>query len=148
MLSLKELREVRAAGVEIGAHTMSHPQLDILSPAKALEEISASKAALEDGLGERILSFAYPHGYASATTRTLVREAGFSSACRVRHALSSLDEDCFALSRIIMTRDMDDEQILAFLGGSGLPIAPPTDRLATDGWRFVRRIQHMRGAVS
>jgi O-antigen biosynthesis protein len=148
MLSWEELRELQSAGVEIGAHTMSHPQLDILSPAKALEEISASKAALEDGLGERVLSFAYPHGYASATTRTMVREAGFSSACRVRHAFSSPDEDCFSLSRIIMTRDMDDEQIRALLGGSGLPIAPPTDRLVAHGWRFVRRIQHMRGAVS
>ncbi|MGB8816669.1 MAG: polysaccharide deacetylase family protein [Rhizobiaceae bacterium] len=148
MLTWEELSNVRAAGIEIGAHTMSHPQLDILNPAQAQKEISLSKSVLENGLGALILSFAYPHGYASATTRMLVRKAGFTSACRVRHALSSQDEDCYALSRIIMTRDMDDDYILKLLGGSGLPVAPPIDRLAADGWRLVRRIQHLRGAAT
>jgi O-antigen biosynthesis protein len=145
MLSWEELRSLSTEGIEIGAHTVSHPQLDLLSPATAFEEISSSKTVLEEYLGSRVRSFAYPYGYASPKTRQLVHEAGFSSACRVRHALSSTTEDCFALSRIIMTRDIGDEKLLIFLRGSSLPIAPPHDRLLSSGWRLVRRIGHRTG---
>jgi peptidoglycan/xylan/chitin deacetylase (PgdA/CDA1 family) len=141
MLGWSEIDDLVAAGVEIGAHSHTHPQLDILAPATAAEEIRASKAILEDRLGRAVTSFAYPHGYASRKTRELVREAGFASACRVRHALSSDAEDAFALSRLIVTDDLDDEAFMALLNGDGLPVAPPADRIASLGWRFVRRFQ-------
>jgi len=147
MLSWKELREVSACGIECGAHTNSHRQLDILPPADAFEEILSSKSILEDRLGRPVEAFAYPHGYASRATRELVREAGFTSACRVRHALSSTGEDLFALSRIVMTNDMDENDLAQLLGGVGLPVAPARERLAATGWRFVRRFRNW-GQVS
>ncbi len=146
MLSWRELRKAASLGFEIGAHTMNHPQLDLLPDKSAFEEIRLSKTAIEEGLGQPVLSFAYPHGYASPVTRRLVREAGFTSACRVRHALSSTAEDCFALSRIIMTNEITDQALAQFLEGSGLPVSPPTDRLLATGWRFVRKFKHMAGS--
>ena len=145
MLSSDELREVASLGFEIGAHTMNHPQLDLLPDKSAFEEIRLSKTTLEEILGQPVLSFAYPHGYASPVTRRLVRDAGFTSACRVRHALSSTTEDCFALSRIIMTNEITDQDLALFLEGSGLPISPPADRLLATGWRFVRKFKHLAG---
>lgn len=145
MLNWDELRAVASQGIEIGGHTHTHPQLDLLPLSKALSELRQSKTILEDNLGLPVQSFAYPHGYASPATRRLVCEAGFTSACRVRHALSSTAENCFALSRIIMTTEISDEDLEMFLDGSGLPVAPPSDRLVATGWRLIRRFKHLAG---
>jgi peptidoglycan/xylan/chitin deacetylase (PgdA/CDA1 family) len=147
MLTWQELRELSSAGIEIGAHTASHPQLDVLPSTKAFAEIHGSKCMLEDHLGQSVESFAYPHGYSSRSTRRLVRDAGFTSACRVRHALSSTTEDPYALSRIIMTSSIGTGEFQMLLRNSTLPIAPPTDRLASTGWRMVRRFGHLVQAL-
>ena len=111
MLTLGEIRDLDRAGVEIGAHTVNHPELDVLAEMAARAEIETSKRALEDGLGKSVPSFAYPHGYSSPTTRRLVREAGFRSACRVAHAFSSPGDTLFSLSRIIMTSAITAAQV-------------------------------------
>ena len=147
MLSWHELRDISSAGIEVGAHTVSHPQLDILGPAKANAEIRGSKYALEAKLGRSVQSFAYPHGYSSRTTRRLVRKAGFTSACRVRHALASMTEDLYALSRIIMTSTIGTDELHTLLSGSILPVAPPIDRLVSTGWRMVRRFSYLSQAL-
>lgn len=142
MLDWSELRDLVGWGIECGAHTLTHPQLDILPPARARAEIEASKAMLEQGLGSAVETFAYPHGYGSAVTRALVAGAGFTSACRVRHALSSDTEDPFGLSRIIVTQDMDRDAFMSAVLGIGLPVAPPADRWLAQGWRMIRRVDH------
>lgn len=140
MLNWSELRAVSELGIECGAHTHSHPQLDIMPSADALAEIERSKTSLEDHLGRAVQTFAYPHGYASRATRQLVRQAGFTSACRVRHALSSTVEDRFALSRVIVTSDIGASDLAPLLTGEGLPIAPPSDRMLATAWRFARKV--------
>ena len=80
LLNWDELRTIGDQGIECGAHSHSHPQLDITPAAQAFAEIKRSKFCLEDGIGREVRSFAYPHGYASRTTRGLVKQAGFSSA--------------------------------------------------------------------
>ena len=137
-----ELRTLSYEGIEIGAHTVSHPQLDILPADKAAREIHGSKVTLEHGLKRPVQSFAYPHGYSSRTTRALVRGAGFQSACRVRHALTTTTEDPFTLSRIVLTSEIGPAELRHFLTRPVLPVAPPADRLVASGWRMVRRFQH------
>jgi peptidoglycan/xylan/chitin deacetylase (PgdA/CDA1 family) len=142
MLTWQELRDISESGIECGAHTHTHAQLDILPAPAAFQEIHTSKHALEDQLGRPVKAFAYPHGYASRATRHLVRQAGFASACRVRHALSTAHEDLFALSRVVMTDHIDENRLDHMLNGDGgLPIAPPLDRLVAYGWRLARRLR-------
>jgi len=145
MLSWDEVRMLPQFGIECGAHTHTHPQLDVIPSHDAFAEITRSKAELEDRLGCPVDSFAYPHGYAHQETRRLVREAGFKSACRVRHALSSTREDPFALSRIIVTNDISADEFESLFTGHVLPTAPPPDRLVSTGWRLVRKIGHKVG---
>lgn len=142
MLSWSDLRAVSECGIECGAHSHSHPQLDIISPVAAFAEVRRSKNSLEDHLGRGVESFAYPHGYASRITRQLVRRAGFTSACRVRHALSSTGEDPFALSRIIVTSDVGAADLGSLFAGGTLPVAPPTDRPLAVAWRCARKISY------
>jgi peptidoglycan/xylan/chitin deacetylase (PgdA/CDA1 family) len=77
-----EVRALHAAGVEIGAHTVSHPDLTELPQQAALEELRVSKAALEDVLGVAVPTLAYPFGRATPQTIEAAREAGFTAAVR------------------------------------------------------------------
>ena len=51
MLTRTQLAEVAAAGIELGAHTRSHPQLDLLPEPLVREELCTSKRWLEDEIG-------------------------------------------------------------------------------------------------
>lgn len=141
MMTWSDVREVAGQGIECGAHSVSHRELDTLARPAARDEIFNSKRAIEDKLGQEVRTFAYPYGYASATTKRLVREAGFQAACRVNHGLSAKREDRFGLSCIIVTGDHSDDQMRAFLAGCTLPTAPPQSTLRQQGWRAYRRFR-------
>lgn len=61
-LSRAEIRELKEAGHNIGAHTHSHFMLTKLPLEKAKEEIRVSKKILEDIIGEEVTDFSYPFG--------------------------------------------------------------------------------------
>lgn len=106
MLSWNQLDEIARCGVKCGAHSHSHPQLDALPLTLAQEEITHSKELLEQHLGLPVTSFAYPFGYQNSLTRNLVQQAGYTSACAVKYALSSPQSDSFALARLKVTTSM------------------------------------------
>ena len=62
MMTTAQLRELRAAGMQIGAHTVTHPIMARLSLDDARQEVTRSREALQDALGEPISLFAYPNG--------------------------------------------------------------------------------------
>lgn len=139
ILNWEQLHAAEHAGVEIGAHTHSHPQLDTLSTHEAWLEISRSKWILEENLGHRIESFAYPHGYYSPQVRALVQQAGFSSACAVKHAISACDDDPFSLARIMIRNETNVATLDRLLNGGTLQIAPRYELIRTRLWRVARR---------
>ncbi len=139
MLGWSQVAEIQARGVECGGHSHTHPQLDTLPHAAARNEITICKSLLEQHLGQEVVSFAYPHGYYSTAVRRMAREAGYSSACAVKHAMSTTVDDRFALARIILTPDVDMEVFAGLLEGKGLVIAPGRERMRTTAWRLARR---------
>ncbi len=143
MLAWSQLRGLRSAGVEIGAHSHTHPQLDTLPRSQADTEITLCKALLEDELQEPVATFAYPHGYASGAVRRLVRDAGYDSACGVKNALSSTADDTFWLARLTLRAATGLPELSGWLEGAGPAVAPP-ERMRTRLWRLRRRI----GAVA
>ncbi len=64
----------------IGAHTVSHPRLDTLSPEEQQREISKSCQSLESLLGHAVLHFSYPHGAYNADTLSIVEHQPFLTA--------------------------------------------------------------------
>jgi peptidoglycan/xylan/chitin deacetylase (PgdA/CDA1 family) len=139
MLTWEQIFALDEAGVEIGAHTQTHPQLDTLATSVARDQIQGSKLVLEQRLGKRVTSFAYPHGYYSPDIRRVVRQAGFHCACGVKHAMSSIKDDRFALSRIIVSSATSLADFRDLLAGRGLRVAPTGERVRTKAWRLLRR---------
>jgi len=84
MMSRGQLRALHAAGMELGAHTVSHPILAHATPEEARAEIADSRAALEAIADAPVWLFAYPNGrpgidYTTEHVR-LVAELGFRGA--------------------------------------------------------------------
>ena len=139
MLTWTQVNEIGACGIECGGHTHWHPQLDTLPLAEARDEIVRCKKLLEDHSGQKVSSFAYPHGYHSAAVKRLVREAGYTSACVVGYAMSSTTADPFALARLRVGADTSLD-VLAALLAQPVPSDGTTiyKRFRTLGWRLAR----------
>lgn len=99
MLSWAEIREMQAAGMDFGAHTLTHPDLTGLSSERVALEMSASKQRIENALGTAVTSFAYPFGRHDAESRRIAGQY-FSCACADTLGLISGGSDPYALERV------------------------------------------------
>ncbi|HEY9151182.1 MAG: polysaccharide deacetylase family protein [Gammaproteobacteria bacterium] len=100
MLDAGELREMHAAGMEIGSHGVGHVRLTEVSDDRLLEELALSKTTLEALLGEGIDSFAYPYGAWDARCESAVRRAGYRYACTTRTGLALKDAHPLRMRRL------------------------------------------------
>jgi peptidoglycan/xylan/chitin deacetylase (PgdA/CDA1 family) len=146
MLTWPEIGELAAVGHEIGAHSHTHPQLDTLGVAAMQREIAGSRARLQAATDLPVESFAYPHGYSDARVRRAVRDAGFTSACSVKNALSPPEDPPFTLSRLMVMATTTDDELIGWLAGRGVPVGRDDERLLTRGWRWWRRARARVGA--
>jgi peptidoglycan/xylan/chitin deacetylase (PgdA/CDA1 family) len=80
ILTWRQAAELAKAGLEIGSHTKTHPDLRRCSREQREEELAGSRKEIEDRLGLRVDSLAYPYGENdTATVEQAARH--FSSAC-------------------------------------------------------------------
>ncbi|MFA4996236.1 MAG: polysaccharide deacetylase family protein [Patescibacteria group bacterium] len=103
-LSEKEIKEINSNGIEIGSHTLSHPDLSTSSSSRAQEEISSSKKALESLIGNNVISFCYPSGKFSEETAQIVKETGYKYAVTTKSKLTTF-ENLFELNRYRVNSD-------------------------------------------
>lgn len=99
-LTWDALREIAGEGVEIAAHSHTHPQMDRISSAIARDEVHRSRCLLEDNLGFEITGFAYPFGYWNRSVRAAVAAEGFHYAFAVDELITTLRHDSFTLPRL------------------------------------------------
>lgn len=100
LLNGDELREMRAEGMEIGSHTVNHVRLPELDDVGLLRELHESKRALEDLLGDKVGSFAYPYGAWDARCADATRQAGYVAACTTRTGWALRDNAPYQLRRL------------------------------------------------
>jgi peptidoglycan/xylan/chitin deacetylase (PgdA/CDA1 family) len=148
MLSRDRLVDLADDGLDIGAHGHTHVALDTIAPAQARDEIVRSRELLRDWTGQPVPSFAYPHGFHDRRVRSEVVRAGFHHACAVKQALSSADDDRFALARIMPTGDVTADELVARLRSPKTPVADGgREALRTTAYRYVRRARRRQAAA-
>ena len=105
MMSSAQLRILATGGMQIGAHTVSHPILMRLTDVEARREIARSKDDLEQCLGQPVRQFAYPNGRPGtdygAREVALVRSLGFDAAVTTAPGAASAGADPFQLPRFV-----------------------------------------------
>ncbi len=141
MVTERQLQSLggRFNGVELGAHTVTHPHLDELTLAAAQDEVRTSKSALEDMIDRPVDSFAYPHGAHDARVRELVVESGFRSGAAVKNAISHANDDPWAIARWTVRSTTGGDDVDELLMGRSAPLAWRRERLRTKAYRGVRR---------
>ena len=98
-LNWKEIKEMMEGGIVFGSHTLTHPFLTKISSKEAWREIKESKDYLEEKLGTKIQSFAYPYGDFNSKIKEMVKKAGYEIAVGLR-CPKEIKEDRFSISRI------------------------------------------------
>ena len=148
MLNWRELAESEQAGIEIGAHTSTHPQLDQLPEKLLREELYISKSMLEDHLGLKVPGLAYPFGYSNAKVRRMARELGYDYAYAVDNAMTTDGADSFTLPRLTVRRTTSMDEFRKIVNGQDT-LTLRRDRVLTSGYSVVRRarsaLRTMRG---
>jgi peptidoglycan/xylan/chitin deacetylase (PgdA/CDA1 family) len=99
LMGLSALRALSGSGIEIGAHTVHHPDLTALPEERAEREIRESRFSLEDGLGRAVEAFAYPYGACTPAVKRLVKRH-FRLACGTSLAYLTGKCDPFYLPRL------------------------------------------------
>ena len=106
-----ELREIDKYGIEIGSHTVSHPNLTTASPFHATRQIVDSKLVLENKIGHPIISFCYPSGKYNPAIVQIVEGAGYEYATTTNEGLADFRSH-FTLSRLRMKPSLEISSIL------------------------------------
>jgi len=100
-----QAREMRAKGVEIGSHTLTHPILTKVGDERLQRELRDSKSQLEEVIGHQVDLFCYPNGDNDERVRSEVARAGYLAAVTVVNGLNQMGDDPFALRRVHTDRD-------------------------------------------
>ncbi len=103
MMTSLHVQAMRDAGMQIGAHTVSHPILSRADSKTAYEEIATSKTILESLLRQPVRTFAYPNGKPGSDYLPehpeIVRKLGFSLAVSTAWGAARQSTDQFQLPR-------------------------------------------------
>ncbi len=99
MLNWSEIGEMKRWGIELGAHTLTHPDLTHIPRERMEAEIGESKKIIEDTLAAPVSCFAYPYGRYNDPIRKLIQQH-FACACSDNLGLMRATSDPYALERV------------------------------------------------
>jgi peptidoglycan/xylan/chitin deacetylase (PgdA/CDA1 family) len=111
LMAAGQVRELAAAGMEIGSHSTTHVRLAGLDARQLEAQVGDSKASLADLVGAPVRGFAYPYGSMDAAARLAVRDAGYDYACAVETPLRELG--IMALPRVYVGQRDDARRMAA-----------------------------------
>jgi peptidoglycan/xylan/chitin deacetylase (PgdA/CDA1 family) len=102
LLNSSGLLRLVTQGVEIGAHSHTHPWLTTLNRADLSAETTGAIARLRSAGVGAVRWYAYPYGAHNERVRDFVRQAGVSAAFTVDPGFARREDDWFGLSRILI----------------------------------------------
>jgi peptidoglycan/xylan/chitin deacetylase (PgdA/CDA1 family) len=102
--TVEQIRMMADAGIEIAAHTRTHPDMGALrDPQQIREEFIVAGQELEDMVGRRVRYFAFPFGMPRNMTPLvfhLAREQGYEAVCSAYGDYNFPGDDAFHIRRI------------------------------------------------
>jgi peptidoglycan/xylan/chitin deacetylase (PgdA/CDA1 family) len=107
IIGWSQCRDLAAAGMEIGSHSVTHPHLATLPQSEVEAELTTSRARIEAELGRPCLHFACPYGqpdedYQPEREPALSRAAGYQSFLTTIPRRAHAGADPWALPRVRM----------------------------------------------
>jgi peptidoglycan/xylan/chitin deacetylase (PgdA/CDA1 family) len=126
MLTWNQVIEMSRDGVEIGAHTMSHPLLSYENDPTVEYELSMSKQTLEQKLGKTVRAFAYPNGDWDERVRRWAERVGYDCAFAAKPGWHDCGEDRYVIRRVLLHEGN--------VTGRDGQFSPPMLSLALAGW--------------
>ncbi len=139
VLSWGDLRDVATEGVEVAAHSHTHPQLDRVPVSVISDEVRRSRWMLEDKLGLGVEGFAYPFGYWNRAARAAVDAAGFRYACAVADLMTGPGDDLLTLPRLTVNAGIGVTGLAGLLGARPTPHGRQVAAGKRLAWRALRR---------
>ncbi len=101
IINWEQIGELDPEIMEIGNHSRSHPNCDVLTSDEELEEeIFLSKKEIEDKIGRPVKHFCYPSGSYNKGVSEKVRQSGCQSAVTINMGFVDNNSDLFQLNRI------------------------------------------------
>lgn len=132
------LVDLPGTGVEVGAHTVTYRDLDLLPDAAIHCELQVSRDHLAELLGAAPRSFAYPYGTYHCVVRDLVSGVGYDNGYAVKNALTHRHDDRYARARLTVLADTARRTVEGWLAGRGAPPSWRRERLRTKVNRHLR----------
>ena len=127
-MTTDQIKEMAAAGWEIGSHTETHQNITIMTDDQLHFEIVQSRKDLEQELGVPILTFAYPFGGANSAVTDYVHFAGYIAAMGATGFTADQGvSNLYELQRCEIKDSDDAKSIIRFLPWLGDPSLIPTD---------------------
>jgi peptidoglycan/xylan/chitin deacetylase (PgdA/CDA1 family) len=83
LMTARQVREVAAAGMEIGSHGLRHVTLTSTTDLALQREQLRSREILQDVTGTDVAGFCYPYGYLDPRVVDGVRGAGYDYGCAI-----------------------------------------------------------------
>lgn len=85
----RDVVELSNQGMQIGSHSISHPNFLELDNSKKMNELISSRKYLEDLTSKKITTFSFPFGFTNNDLISQVFDAGYEYCCISKHGLSN-----------------------------------------------------------
>jgi len=116
-----QLQEMADSGLmEIGSHTVTHPILSSITDEESWNELTRSRAQIEEGLGRSVTSFCFPNGMPGDFRPSQVKQverAGYACSVVADFGMVTTVSDRYRLSRIGVARKSTTEEFAKYLDG-------------------------------
>ena len=106
-MNWEELKDLLNNGMEIGSHTITHPNLRRVAPSQLIYEIKNSKTILEKNLDYQIEVFAYPYGIFDSKIIEAVSKANYKMARTTIWGLDQNMENLYTLRAVQVYDGLD-----------------------------------------
>jgi peptidoglycan/xylan/chitin deacetylase (PgdA/CDA1 family) len=126
-MSAGQIKELVAAGWQVGSHSRSHRDLTRLAPEVQRVEIVEARKVLQEATGDQVLTFAYPFGLMNSAVGDYAHFAGYIAAMGLGFTYDQGKSNLFWLQRRDIKGQDDIKRFASFLPWQGDPAFIPPD---------------------